>query len=146
MLSRRMAGSEGGARGGDLLVVENDERIAELLTWFLVRRGHCVRNAATFAEARAMIRERRPDLVLSDVDLGGESARRELPKLAAAGELPPTLVVSGLVDGELASEFAALPDVVGVIHKPFEFERLEAAISSFLVRRRRAAETSAHPR
>ena len=119
------------ARGVDLLVIENDARIVELLTWFLERRGHRVRAVTSFAQARQQIRERRPDLVLSDVDLGVENATKALPELAAEGLLPPTLVVSGIVDSELSASMRAIPGVIGVLAKPFEFQRLERWIEDF---------------
>jgi DNA-binding response OmpR family regulator len=119
---------------GDLLIVENDARIVELLQWFLRRRGHQVRAVATFAEARQRIAERRPDLLLSDVELGTENARTLLPDLARDGLLPPTLVVSGFVDHELSLELLAIPGVQAVIQKPFEFERLERWIDDFFHR------------
>lgn len=119
---------------GDLLIVENDARIVELLLWFLRRRGHEVRAAASFAEARLRIAERRPDLLLSDVELGTENARQLLPDLAREGLLPPTLVVSGFVDHDLAAELLAVPGVQAVMHKPFEFERLERWIDDFFQR------------
>ena len=119
---------------GDLLIVENDARIVELLRWFLERRGHRVRAAASFGEARSLLAERRPDLMLSDVELGAENARAQLPELAREGVLPPTLVVSGYLDHDLSRELLAIPGVVGVLPKPFEFERLERWIEAFLVR------------
>jgi DNA-binding NtrC family response regulator len=120
----------------DLLLVENDARIVELLTWFLQRRGHGVRTATSYAQARGCILERRPDLVLSDVDLGPENARTLLPQLAREGLLPPTLVVSGYVDREVSAELLAIPGVIGVLAKPFEFPRLERLIDEFLARPR----------
>lgn len=123
---------------GDLLIVENDARIVELLRWFLERRGHGVRAAASFAQAREQLAERRPDLLLSDVELGGENARELLPQLSREGLLPPTLVVSGYVDRGLADELLAIPGVVGVMPKPFQFERLERWIEEFLERARSA--------
>jgi DNA-binding NtrC family response regulator len=121
-------------RSADLLLVENDPRILELLTWFLERRGHRVRTALSFIDARARILERRPQLLLSDVDLGQEHAAECLPQLAAEGLLPPTLVVSGFVDRDLSRTMLAIPGVLGVLAKPFEFTRLERWIDEFLAR------------
>jgi len=127
----------------DLVLLENDPRIVELLSWFLRRRGHRVRQAASFAELRSRLRERAPDLLLSDVELGAESARAELPRLAAEGLLPPTLVVSGYLDRELSAELCAIPGVIGVLAKPFEFQRLEVLIHEHLEGRRAPAAASA---
>ena len=117
----------------EIVVVEDDARIAELLIWFLERRGYSVRLAASFEEARTLLEERRPDLVLSDVQLGGSSAGEELPKLAADGLLPCTVVVSGFLDGKLEKQLAAITEVVATVRKPYELPDLEALIRSQLV-------------
>ena len=78
----------------NLLLVDNDARITDLTAWFLKRAGHEVRCVESYAAARELLREQRPDLLLADLDLGEESGREELPRLAAEGILPKTLVVS----------------------------------------------------
>lgn len=127
-------GPEGGPApaGASLLLVDNDARIVELLTWFLTQRGHDVRTAASFVEARERLAERAPDLLVSDVDLGAESAVQELPRLRADGILPRTLVVSGYLDAAIEAALTALPEVAGTLSKPFEFTDLEAAIERAL--------------
>ncbi|TDJ69236.1 MAG: response regulator [Planctomycetota bacterium] len=117
-----------GARQTDLLLVDNDARILELVAWFLERRGFSVRTALSFREARASIAARAPDLLLSDIDLGAENAREELPRLAALGLLPPTLVVSGYLDADLVVELEALPQVIGTLAKPYDFAVLEERV------------------
>ena len=114
--------------GAHLLLVENDQRLGELITWFLGQRGFEVRRASSFREARELIAERAPDLMLSDVDLGSESARDELPKLATEGILPPTLVVSGYLDPDTWAELEVLEGVVGLLPKPFELKDLVARV------------------
>ena len=125
----------------ELLLVDNDPRIVELIAWFLTKRGHSVRTAASFAAARELIRERAPDLMLSDIDLGLEHGRDELPALARAGMLPPTLVVSGYLDRELARLFATMPSIVGVVAKPVGMVELEARIQACLDVSRKADAT-----
>lgn len=116
-----------------LLLVDNDARIVELLTWFLSQRGFEVRTAGSFVEARERLAEGVPDLLVSDVDLGAESAVQELPRLRADGILPRTLVVSGYLDAAIKAALTALPEVVGTLAKPFEFTDLEAAIDGALL-------------
>ncbi|HEV8111522.1 MAG TPA: response regulator [Planctomycetota bacterium] len=120
---------------GDLLLVENDARILELMTLFLAKAGHSVRGAASFELARTAIRERTPDLMLSDLEMGAESGREALPDLAREGLLPPTLVVSGYVDRDSAAELARLPEVVGTLAKPFDRARLLAKVEACLAAR-----------
>jgi DNA-binding NtrC family response regulator len=121
---------DGAVRGRDLLVVENDERLGQLLEGFLTRRGHRVRRATSFAAARPLLAEAPPELLLSDLELGDEDARDILPVLAAEGLLPPTLVVSGYLDLSVRTELEAIPGVVGFVPKPFEFDQLLAAIEA----------------
>jgi DNA-binding response OmpR family regulator len=117
----------------DLLLVENDRRLGELLAAFLERHGHRVRRATSFAEARSLLRDAPPGLLLSDLELGAEDARAILPALAAEGLLPPTLVVSGYLDTAATRALASVPGVVGFVPKPFEFGELLAAIDAALV-------------
>lgn len=117
-----------GARKTDVLLVDNDSRILELVAWFLDKRGFAVRTALSFHEAREQIATRRPDLLLSDIDLGAENAREELPRLAALGLLPPTLIVSGYLDAELVAEMESLPQVIGTLAKPYDFAVLEERV------------------
>lgn len=119
----------------DILVIENDRRLGELLVLFLERQGHRVRRATSFAEARALLRDAPPGLLLSDLELGLEDARTILPALAAEGLLPPTLVVSGYLDTAVTSALSSVPGVVGFVPKPFEFSELLAAIDAALVPR-----------
>jgi len=118
----------------ELLLVENDPRILELMSYFLERSGHRVRAVSSFAAAADSIRERMPDLMLSDLEMGAESGREELPKLARSGILPPTLVVSGFVDREFVEALAAIPGVVGTLAKPFDMTQLTKRVEETLAR------------
>lgn len=127
------SGAEAGAvTGGELLLLDNDQRIVELLTMFLEEAGYGVRTAASFGEARAALLERAPDLMLSDLDLGTESGRVELPRLAAEGLLPPTLVVSGYLDAQLEEELSLLDGVRGTLPKPFDLPQLLGRVEALL--------------
>jgi DNA-binding response OmpR family regulator len=116
----------------DLLLVDNDARIRDLVALFLRRSGHAVRVAPSFALARAEIRRARPDLMLSDLDLGEERGLEELPRLAAEGILPPTVVVSGYLDRASQLELERVPQVVGALAKPFDLTVLLARVKSAL--------------
>jgi DNA-binding response OmpR family regulator len=61
------------ASGASILVVEDDEQIAELMRDFLEAEGFHVRLAASGDETRARLEQARPDLVLLDVMLPDES-------------------------------------------------------------------------
>ena len=118
----------------DLLVVDNDARIAELVAWFLEKGGHSARVATSYAEAREVLRERRFDLMLADLELGVEDGRVELPLLESEGLLPPTLVVSGYLDAEITEALSQISGIRGTVPKPFEprelLERVDAELSA----------------
>ena len=133
----------GDSARGDLLLLDNDSKIVELVSWFLGNQGFTVRVAGSFVEARERLAERRPALLISDVDLGLESAVTELPKLSAEGLLPPTLVVSGFLDKSIRESLFSVPEVLDSLAKPFEFTELEARVVACLGGER--AEPAAEP-
>ena len=118
----------------DLLVVDNDARIAELVAWFLEKGGHSACVVTSYARAREALRERRFALMLADLELGVEDGRVELPLLESEGLLPPTLVVSGYLDAEITEALFKVPGILGTVPKPFEpkelLERVDAALAA----------------
>ncbi|MFT4539084.1 MAG: DNA-binding response OmpR family regulator [Planctomycetota bacterium] len=115
-----------------ILIVDDEERIAELVTWFLRRSGHEAVHVRSFEEARQVLASLAPHLLLSDIELGAENAREELPRLSAEGKLPPTLIVSGFLDSIIVEELHALPEVRGMLAKPFDFATLEERICELI--------------
>jgi DNA-binding response OmpR family regulator len=126
----------------DLLLVDNDRRIVDLVAFFLRKTGHVVRTADSFEGARTALAERAPDLMLADLDLGAERGDEELPRLAHEGLLPPTLIVSGYLDGQTEQHLRRIPGVVGALRKPFDLSALEEGIGAALVRARDASATA----
>ncbi len=118
----------------DLLVVDNDARIAELVAWFLEKGGHSACVVTSYAQAREALRERRFALMLADLELGVEDGRVELPLLESEGLLPPTLVVSGYLDAEITEALFKIPGILGTVPKPFEprelLERVDAVLAT----------------
>jgi DNA-binding response OmpR family regulator len=114
----------------DILLVDNDARLTELLALFLRRRGHEVRAAVSYADARERIAEREPELMLADLELGRERGRDELMRMERDRCLPRTLVVSGYLDRETEIALSEITAVVGTLRKPFDLEALESAIEA----------------
>ncbi len=116
----------------DLLVVDNDARIADLVAWFLERGGHKPRVVTSYAAARDLLKERTFALMLADLELGVEDGRVELPLLESEGLLPPTLVVSGYLDAEITTALLEIPHVLGTVAKPFEPSELLARVDEMI--------------
>lgn len=121
-------------RMADLLVVDNDARIAELVAWFLEKGGHSPRVVTSYAAAREALLEQSFALMLADLELGTEDGRVELPLLEDEGILPRTLVVSGYLDAEVTEALRQISGVVGTVPKPFEpaelLERVNELVAS----------------
>jgi DNA-binding response OmpR family regulator len=71
-----------------ILVVEDDDQIAELMRDFLEAEGFRVRHAATGRESSEQLERARPDLVLLDVVLPDESGFEICRRLRAQSAVP----------------------------------------------------------
>ena len=116
-----------------VLVVDDEEHIRTLVRRILERDGYQVSEAATGAEALALLGAGRPtpDLLMSDVhmpELGGvemvEQIRLTKPGLKV-------LYVSGYVD-TLMRDRPALPDGEAYLDKPFSAAGLLEAVALML--------------
>ena len=103
-----------------VLIVEDDPSLRLLCRMNLELEQFRVGDAATIDAARAAVVERRPDVVLLDVHLGGVASDELLDELRAAGI--PVVVVTGSADVNRYRERA--DDILG---KPFEPSDLVAA-------------------
>ena len=108
---------EGGRTHVKTVLVVDDERSLRLLCRVnLELEGHVVHEAGTLAEARKLIEQESPDVILLDVHLGSEDGLELLDEVEAL-DLPVRIVLlSGTseVGPELRSR------VAGVLGKPFE--------------------------
>ncbi len=115
-----------------VLIVEDDGKIRANLLFQLREEGFAP-TALESAEAalHALDSEARPDLLLLDVRLPGMSGIELVRRLAAAGELPPTIIVSG--EASITETVEALKlGVHDFIEKPFSKERLLQSIRNTL--------------
>jgi len=126
---------------GEILVVEDDRLQATLLKRLLERHGHAVRLATNGDEALGCLRERLPDLVLSDIVMpvmdGYELCRRI--KAESAWHQLPVILVTALTDAQNIL-FGLECGADNFISKPFDREQLLARIRDMLESRRLAGE------
>ena len=122
---------EGGRTHVKTVLVVDDERSLRLLCRInLELDGHVVHEAGTLAEARELIEQESPDVILLDLHIGAEDGLDLLDEVEAL-DLPIRIVLlSGTSDvsAELRSR------VSGVLGKPFELGRLAAAVAGLIVR------------
>ena len=120
-----------------LLVVDDDRRIRNLLSRFLVAEGYRVTTADTAADARAKLEGLNFDLLILDVMMPGESGFELARHLRAASSVPIIMLTAR---DESKSRIEGLTigadDYVG---KPFEPRELSLRIASILRRARPAS-------
>src|SRR5436305_14891178 len=120
-----------------LLVVDDDRRIRNLLSRFLVGEGYRVTTADSAADARAKLEGLNFDLLILDVMMPGENGFELARHLRAASSVPIIMLTAR---DESKSRIEGLTigadDYVG---KPFEPRELSLRVASILRRARPAA-------
>jgi DNA-binding response OmpR family regulator len=81
-----------------ILVVDDDIDLLMLLERKLQQQGYCVESAASLAEAEYVASLFKPQLVLIDINVGGEDGRQLCWKIkhAAGGSQTKVVLMSGL--------------------------------------------------
>jgi DNA-binding response OmpR family regulator len=111
------------ARMATILIVD-DHRVTRLgLAEMLSQAGYEVVTAGTFQEARQILRETPPDLLIADVRLGSFNG---LQLVISGPRRVPAIVITGYADSVLEAE--ARRGGADYLVKPFEPERLLSII------------------
>ncbi len=114
-----------GRTGPTVLLVDDDERVRELVRVTLELEGYAVREAGSAEEGMAAIEERKPDLVLLDVmmpHVDGWEMLRRIQERHGAGAIP-VVMFSGKVDDQAEAE-AQSRGARGFVGKPFDLQQL----------------------
>jgi excisionase family DNA binding protein len=114
------------ARSGPwVLLVDDDERVRELVRVTLEVEGYAVHEAGSAEEGLDAIAERKPDLILLDVmmpHVDGWEMLRRIQDLYGAGAIP-VIMFSGKVDEGIETE-AESRGARGFVGKPFDLRQL----------------------
>jgi two-component system phosphate regulon response regulator OmpR len=123
-----------------LLVVDDDRRIRDLLSRFLLAEGYRVTTAETAADARAKLAGLRFDLLILDVMMPGETGFNLARDLRASSNVP-IIMLTARVEAQSRIEGLAIgaDDYLG---KPFEPRELSLRIAGILRRARPAVTPS----
>ena len=118
-----------------VLVVDDEPNIRKLLAGVLEDEGYAVDTAGEADAARRLLAARPVDLLLLDVMLPGIDGIAFLGELAAGGEHPPVIMMSG--HGSIRTALDAVKlGALDFIEKPIQAERLLVSIASALDRQR----------
>ena len=114
--------------GVSILLVEDDDIIARVEDWRLKNLGYTVcGRASTGAEAMELVVNKKPDLVLMDINIKGNIDGIETAKMIKKGFNIPVIYVTSHSDGAtLDRAKETKPD--GYIIKPFDDNDLRVAI------------------
>jgi len=117
-----------------LLVVDDDRRIRDLLSRFLLSEGYRVTTAETAAEARAKLEGLRFDLMILDVMMPGETGFEFARSLRARSTVPILMLTArDAAESRIAGLEIGADDYVG---KPFEPRELSLRVANILKRAR----------
>ena len=118
---------------GRVLVVEDDDDIADVLRRSLRQEGHEVRTAGDGEEALTMAAEFVPDLVVLDLGLPRLDGVDVCRRLRAAGDVPILILTARTDTGDRVEGLDAGAD--DYLVKPFELDELLARMRALLRRR-----------
>ena len=123
-----------------ILLVDDEASLREPLAEYLVRQGFVVSAASSAAQARSLLLQETPDIVLLDIMMPGEDGLSLCRHIAETRELPVILLTAKgePMDRIVGLEIGADDYVV----KPFEPRELVARIKSVL---RRSARNGSSP-
>jgi DNA-binding response OmpR family regulator len=117
----------------EILIVEDDEVIMGTLAYNLSRQGFAVKGATTGAEALRMARKLRPDLILLDLMLPGESGIEVCERIRELDEgVVIVMVTAKDAEDDKVRGFEAGAD--DYVTKPFGMKELVARINANLKR------------
>lgn len=121
-----------------VLVVEDEDDVAEILSYSLRREGFKVLTASEAAEGLAVVQSERPDIVLLDVMMPGITGWEMLERMRRdeGTRRIPVIMVTVLEEPRFV-EKAAEYDAAGYIQKPFRPAEVLRTIRSVLDREAR---------
>lgn len=112
---------------GRILVIEDEARIAQMLTEYLQRRGYKVTTINNGEEALLQLQLVKPRIVILDILLPGMDGLLTLQQIKAKSPSVSVIVSSGFEDPELMQQAKSLGACAYLV-KPFNLAKLEAAI------------------
>jgi len=123
---------EAGAKPASVLVVDDEEEMANLVHDILDAKGHRAVTASGAVEALEIMSEHKVDLVITDYAMPGMSGLELCREIRRRWRpySPPVILMSGTFSEEMLLREKESPDVAAFLSKPFSVEALMDAIHS----------------
>jgi DNA-binding response OmpR family regulator len=128
-------GGGGSARPPRLLIVDDEPRVLGLLVDYFREQGYAIEMATAGAAALVAVRERRPDVILLDLNMPGVLDGRAV--LRAIGGDIPVIVVTGIDDPDDART-TLQAGAFDFVSKPFDLRRIGEIVAAAVAYRRGA--------
>ena len=116
---------------GTILVVDDDNPVRVMLARLLRTQGYTVVQATSALDARRLLEQQTPDLLISDIVMPGESGIELRRFVAERWPGLPVILVSGY-SAEGPAEFASRTPATRFVQKPFAAEHLLALVDETL--------------
>jgi DNA-binding NtrC family response regulator len=112
--------------GRRILIVDDEQDLRDSLQAMLESFGYATFGAGSAAEALDLIQANRPDVILTDIFLGGDDGLTLLHTLRDRGERIPVVAMSGggTIDDVDALTAAIELGAVAAVDKPFRYKNL----------------------
>lgn len=117
-----------------VLIVDDEESVSSMLEEFLGMNGYCCSVAASAAEARSLIRHKQFDLILSDLNMPGESGFQLLRYVLSERPGTSAILYTGYHTAEVKNKALEL-GVTAYITKPFSLGGLLSCVKGALAHR-----------
>ena len=116
-----------------IVIVDDDEIIAQLATEILMDAGHVCGWVGDGEQALSLLRWRRPDLLLLDQDMPGLTGSQVLRSLRSSAELYdlPVIMFTG-ISGKQDENFAYHNGAQAYLRKPFQPDGLLREVENVL--------------
>jgi DNA-binding NtrC family response regulator len=121
---------------GSVLIVDDEPRIREFLVRWLTPAGHDTREAPDAETALELLNAAPSDVILCDVDMPGRGGLWLVAQLQE--RRPPVAIVLATANDAVPPSLSLRGNVVEYLVKPFERERVVAAVSRALAWQRAA--------
>jgi two-component system phosphate regulon response regulator PhoB len=126
-------------RAPEILIVEDDEKLSELLTWLMTGEGFAIRITDDGEEALRLAQRSVPDVVLLDwmvKSTSGLEVCRRLRQMSETAEVPIIMLTAKSEESDRISAFETGAD--DYVTKPFSSRELVARVHAVLRRNRPA--------